>query len=102
MGLTSEIAASVGMDVRRAGSLELIASADAEALLDECARRGIRVLGFEGFRLVDGETRPDMSAIADLSDVTEPAESVEETRAIVAALAGPDLMLEFTLLPGTE
>ena len=102
MGLTSEIASYLGMEVRRAGSLELIASSDAEALLDECARRGVRVLGFEGFRLADGETRPDMSAIADLSDVTEPAESVEEARAIVGALAEPELMLEFTLSPGTD
>lgn len=99
MGLTSEIAASVGVDVRRAGSVELIASRDAEAFLDECARRGIRVLGFEGFRITDGETRSDMSAIADLSDVREPMESIDEARLTVTAVAQPELMLEFTLSP---
>lgn len=102
MGLTSEIATSVGVDVHPVGSLELITSRDADALLDECARRGIRVLGFEGFRLTDGETRSDMSVIADLSDVTVPSESIDEARVIVAALADPELMLEFTLSPAPD
>lgn len=70
----------------------------AARLLDECATAGVRVLGLEGFRLADGETRPDMSAIADLSDVEDPAASVEEARAVVSEIEGPDLMLEFTLV----
>lgn len=98
MGLTAELAAGVGIRVHRSGSLELIPSSEAARLLDECATAGVRVLGLEGFRLADGETRPDMSAIADLSDVEDPAASVEEARAVVSEIEGPDLMLEFTLV----
>ncbi len=101
MGLTAELAAALGIPVRRTGSLELIPSSDAATLLDECSKAGVRVLGFEGFRVTDGETRPDMSAIADLSDVEDPTESVEEARTIVDQIVAPDLLLEFTLSRGT-
>lgn len=101
MGLTAELATAVGIPVRRTGSLELIPSFDAAAFLDECSKAGVRVLGFEGFRMTDGETRPDMSAIADLSDVEDPTASVEEARIIVDEIAASDLLLEFTLSRGT-
>ncbi|MDP8910202.1 MAG: hypothetical protein M3N47_14050 [Chloroflexota bacterium] len=97
MGLTTELASSVGIPVRRAGSLELITWFDAAAFLDECSKAGVRVLGVEGFRLPGGKTLPDMSAIADLSDVADPAESVAEARKLVAEIGAPDLLLEFTL-----
>lgn len=100
MGLTAELAAAVGIPVRRTGSLELVRSLDAVAFLDECSKAGVRVLGFEGFRITDGETRPDISAIADLSDVEDPTESVEEARTIVDDIAAPALLLEFTLTRG--
>lgn len=101
MGLTAELAGSVGIPVQRSGSLELIASSDANGFLDECARAGVRVLGIEGFRLADAETRPDTSAIADLSAIEDPNASVEEARAAVVEISEPDLSLEFTLTRGS-
>jgi hypothetical protein len=97
VGLTAELADAVGIPVRRSGSLELIRAAEAGRLLDECAKERIRILGLEGFRLAGDETRPDMSVIADLSDVEDPAASVEEARAVVAETEKADLMLEFSL-----
>ena len=100
MGLTAELATSAGISFRRSGGLELIGSADADAFLDECAKAGARVLGIEGFRLGGGKTRPDMSAIADLSGIEDPGASVDEARAAVAEIGQPGLLFEFTMLLG--
>jgi hypothetical protein len=97
VGLTADLAATVGIPVRQVGSLELIAAGDSGPFLDACSAAGIRVLGIEGFRLSEGVTRPDMSAIADLSRIEKSSESVEAARSFVQEVATSDLMLEFTL-----
>jgi hypothetical protein len=102
MGLTSELAHAAGVSVHRSGSLELISATDADRLLDQVARAGVRVLGFEGFRVTSGGTRPDMSAIADLSDGEDSAASIEEARAVISQIGATDLFLEFTLQASTR
>lgn len=74
-----------------------MAAAHAARFLDACEAEGVRVLGVEGFYLRGDELWVDMERIADFSSVTDPEESVRETRAFVTKVAVPDLVLDFTL-----
>lgn len=74
--MTTELAGRAGLSVRAVGGLGLIAATDAPAFLGACSGVGVHVLGVEGFRASDGGVEPDMDAIADLSDVLDPDESV--------------------------
>lgn len=93
----SELARRGGVSLRRIGTVDLVDAADAPAFLDACASAGTRVLGVEGFHVVDGGVVPDMEAIADFSSLTDSNESVREARAFVVATADPDLAFEFIL-----
>jgi hypothetical protein len=75
----------------------LIRCEDGNAVLDEIARRGIKLSGAEGFRLDGGYRVPDMDTILDLSLVDDPARAVEETRSYLAEVGDPDLLIEFIM-----
>lgn len=94
--MTTELAGRAGIAIRAVGGLELIAAAEAPAFLDACSGVGARVLGVEGFRIWEGGVEPDMNAIADLSGVLDPDDSVAEARGFVSAAAS-DLSFDFTL-----
>ncbi len=96
MGLTAEIAKSVGVNVRINGSEELISAKDMETFLDETEDRKQRILGIEGF-MCDGENRvPDMSAIADLSNLNTSSASIAEARRFLRSLGGGERFFEIT------
>ena len=75
----------------------MIATKDAETLLDECEVRGVTVLGIEGLRLQVGATVPDMNAIADFSYVSSSSASIVAARRFVRTLGTSDLFLDFVL-----
>jgi hypothetical protein len=99
VGLADEIARTRGLPVKVVGGLSLIAADDAEVFLVECQRQRVRVLGVEGVRLQRGATVPDMSTIADFSELgSEPAaRSVRQARRFVRELRSPGLLFDFTL-----
>jgi len=97
MGLTSEIASSVGIRVYRNGPMELVASADLGRFLEEVRTRGLRVLGLEGFRIVGSSLVPEMDAIADLSAIPCSAASedtVDEALQFLCDVASLNLFYE--------
>lgn len=94
--VTARLARQTGLPVRTVGGLHLMASADAPAFLDACSAAGVRVLGFEGFRVLEDSVEPEMDVITDLSDLVDPEESIREARAVVES-AESDLFFDFTL-----
>jgi len=50
---------------------ELLTAGHAEAFLEECEAEGVRVLGIEALRIVEGATVPDMHRIAGFSGAPE-------------------------------
>lgn len=82
------------------GSMTLIPARDAEAFLVGCEQAGARLLGIEGFRIVDGATVPDMGLVLDLTvggmDPTA-LESFRAARRFLREHVPSDVLLEFTL-----
>lgn len=95
MGPIETAAREAGVSVLCFGSARLIRCEDAIAFLDEATRLRIRLLGAEGFRLENTDLVPDSDAILDLSDLDDPARSVEETRSFLDAVCKPGLLIEF-------
>jgi hypothetical protein len=73
--LAREVAEAAGVRCHVAGAATLIACDDAEAFLERCRAVKLRVIGAEGFDLIDGHRRSDMGAILDLSDLNDAARS---------------------------
>jgi hypothetical protein len=100
MGLIAEIAASVGITVRRSGQMELVATCDLAHFLEAARTHNARILGLEGFRIVDTSIVPDMNAIADFSSIADSstnAETIHEALQFLSNVNGPDLLYEVTL-----
>lgn len=51
----------------------------------------------EGFAIADGQVQPDLGAIADFSDLGEPAQSVAEAKRFIEATRDRRLAFDFTL-----
>lgn len=98
MGSIGDLARTAGVRVQNVAGLQLINVADVPALLDVFGRSGVRVVGAEGF-CIEGpdEVRPAMDAILDLSNVTDPTESVIEAERFIASVAARDLFFEFVV-----
>lgn len=98
MGSLDDLAGRAGVRIQNVAGLQLINVADVPALLQVLGRSGVRVVGAEGFH-VEGpdEVRPAMDAILDLSDVTDPAESVVEAERFISSVAAHDLFFEFVV-----
>jgi hypothetical protein len=96
-GLVEQIAARADVPVHWRAGLLLVAAPDAESFLDACDAKRVRVLGIEGLSLRGDELRPDMSRVADLSSLADPAGSVAEARRFLDRAATPGLMLDLTL-----
>jgi hypothetical protein len=75
----------------------LIACNEALGFLEACRTEGVKILGAEGFDLVDDGRRPDMGAILDLSSVDDASGSVDEAQSFVAEVCRDGLMFEFQL-----
>jgi hypothetical protein len=88
-GLVERLAADADVLLRWHAGLPLVAARDADAFLDACDAEPVRVLGIEGFYLQGDDVRPDMSRIADLSSVADPAESVKEARRFLGRATTP-------------
>ena len=97
MGSVEHLARDAGVAVRRVGGLNLVAADDVDQLLDAFERAAVRVVGAEGFRLGDGDVRPDMNAILDIADLDDNSESIGEARSFVKRVATPDLLFEFVI-----
>jgi hypothetical protein len=95
--LIEQLAERAGVRLDRRPGVDLIAVDDAGAFLDACAARGVRILGIEGFYLRGDEIHVDLSRIADYSAITDPSESIAESRRFIEAVRVPDLVLDFTL-----
>jgi hypothetical protein len=103
LGLIDDLLAHAGVDARPDGSLRLVDDADLDAVLDAAAARGVRILGIEGFRrLGDDDVQPEMDAILDLSELSDPAESVREARRFHAAIDMPDLAYDLSVTAPEE
>lgn len=97
MGSLEILARQAGVSLRRIGNTSLIRCEDTTAFLDEASRRGISVIGAEGFRLEGTNLVPDFDAILDLSGLDDPARSVDEARSFLDAVSEPGLLIEFVL-----
>jgi hypothetical protein len=95
--LAHEVAQAAGVASHIETGATLIACEEGAKFLAECRDATVRVIGAEGFDLIDGNRRPDMQAILDLSDVDEGPASVEEAERFVAAVCRPGLYFEFDL-----
>jgi hypothetical protein len=93
----AELAERAGISLRDAGGLRLVMGMDTPAFLDACLTAHCRIVGIEGFDIVNDGVRPDMEAIADFSAVDDPAESVAEARRFVGALDDQDRAFDFVL-----
>jgi hypothetical protein len=95
--MMDDLARRAGVTIQRTGALDLIPAAGASAFVNASSEAGVRILGIEGFKIIDGDARPDMTAIADFSDIRgEPASNAEAV-AFMKSLNDPELMFEFTL-----
>lgn len=66
----------MGSDCALIGGLDLVAAGEANAFIEACEGAGVRILGIEGFRIGSSNTiHVVMDAIADFSDVADPATS---------------------------
>jgi hypothetical protein len=92
-----EVAGRAGVRVIDAGRQELIAAADAPAFVDSCVAEGCRILGVEGFHVVNGGVEPQMDAIADFSTLSDLTDSAREAREFLASLGDAGLAFAFTL-----
>lgn len=97
MELTLVLGRRAGIAIREVGGLQLVAFADTEAFLAACESAGVLVLGVEGFYLEDGQARPDMDAIVDLSQIRNYKESVLEARAFIETVGRPKMLFDFAL-----
>lgn len=99
------LAAEAGISTLEQGEgTSLVRVGDADRLLALCAAKGIAVIGIEGFQLSGGNLVPDMSLIADFSELdTLPwnmfcSESLESSRLFVEkAMKNSEILLEFEL-----
>ncbi len=97
MGLTANLARRAGLRLKKVGGLQLVAFPDVQDFLDACMAAEVLVLGIEGFSSEDGEVRPDMSAIADFSELTSSSHSVVEARMFVDSVGRPGMLFDFIL-----
>jgi hypothetical protein len=67
------------------------------SVLDICARKGVRVLGVEGFSVSDGKVIPIMDAIGDFSTASSASQSIQDARAFFRSTALAALMFELEL-----
>ena len=95
--LAHEVAEAVGVRCHVVNGATLIACDDADAFLAGCLDAGVRVIGAEGFELIDGSRRPDMRAMLDLGDLTDPTRSAAEAGEFVSSVCRSGLLLEFQL-----
>ncbi|MDA0167905.1 hypothetical protein OJ998_02315 [Solirubrobacter taibaiensis] len=95
--LSHELAQAAGLRCYVDTGATLFACHDGMRLLSACRNAEVRVIGVEGFDIIDGQRRPDMTAILDLSNVEDPTDSVEDAQGFVAEVCRPGLFLEFDL-----
>jgi hypothetical protein len=94
--VASEIARQASVRPHVVGRAELIARDDVPRFLDACERAKGVVVGIEGFRIMGDRIEPDMSSIADFSELTDSARSIVEARRFVES-SNPDLAFDFTI-----
>lgn len=75
---------------------QFVALADARRFIEAAAALGYTVLGYEGFRIGDGYTRPDMEAIVDLSGCDR-SESASAAVAVLQRFDDDALVFDFVL-----
>ncbi|MCP4548388.1 MAG: hypothetical protein GY835_18155 [bacterium] len=97
MGLINTLARRAGLRLIRVGGLQLVAFPDVPDFLDACMAAELLVLGVEGFGYEDGEVWPDMSAIADFSELTSSHQSVVEARMFADSVGRPGMLFDFTV-----
>lgn len=94
----------LGLPTRWWGKVALFSLSDAALFMDYCANRGIAVLDVEGFRLEENNRIPDLSAIADFSELMKVSGvsfsecSLAAMREFFMSKSQDDLMLEFVLV----
>jgi hypothetical protein len=103
MGLTADVAARLGIEMRKAGSLELIRAVDADRFASAVQEMDLVIIGIEGFHEDGGHDVPDMSAIADFSTVLEDPErvalGVRGARQFFSDVSDASMWLDFVLVP---
>lgn len=102
MGLIDSLLRRAGVDAAAEGGLHLIAEAHVDAVLDAAEATGVLVVGIEGFRRLDGEIEPVMDAILDLSELSDPVESVRESRRFLSELQIPGLVYDLSVVAPAE
>jgi hypothetical protein len=96
------VANRAGVRVLSVGRQELVAAPDAAAFVDSCLAERCRILGVEGFHIVNDHVEPDMDAIADFSAMRDSTEAVKEARQFLGRLDDPDLAFAFILVEASK
>jgi hypothetical protein len=99
-GFAAMVARRAGVALTTRGALTLVAAEDAARFLDACAAEGLRVLGFEGFRLDGQSVVPVMDAIADFSSgpPISAEDSIRDSRRVLELVRHLASFFEFVLV----
>jgi hypothetical protein len=95
--LIDELASEAGIRLDVRGALALVATRDADRLLDACLARYVRLLGAEAFVTEQHDLR-STGDILDLSTLRNIPHSVAEGRQFVLAVGSDSVSFDFTLL----
>jgi hypothetical protein len=98
--LAHRIAKDAGVRFHVTSTATLISCDEAPSFLEACRSERVKIVGAEGFDLVEDGLRPDMRAILDLSSVDDASGSIDDAQRFVAELCREGLMFEFQLVPG--
>jgi hypothetical protein len=77
--------------------LDLVSASDMPVILAALGRKGLRVLGIEGFALDGAAIIPDMMAIADFSSPRSADQSVADAHSFIASLGSEELWYSVTV-----
>jgi hypothetical protein len=101
MGLTARIAEAAGIEVKRIGSLELVAWTEIDAFLKVVGAWNVAIIGIEGFRIEGTKAVPDMDAIADFSALPIDEEwvtaTIAEANRFLSSVSRPSMYFDFEL-----
>lgn len=97
MDLVEEVERSANIKATVRGGLRLISFHDIPAFLEAVSEAGFVIIGIEGFILVEHAIRPDMNAIADFSELTDSARSVEEAQRFFDEISHSKKHFDFVL-----
>lgn len=96
MGRLEAVAKAVGIEIYRDLGMSMIKQSDAQRMVGALSDEGLVVVGIERFLRTEKGLRPDMSNIADFSDLDRPEDGRRAASRFIASLPDEeDALLDF-------